>query len=247
MYNPFSLERKTILITGASSGIGKVTAVACSRMGARLIINGRNQERLKQTLMQLEGDGHILFVGDLNSNETIPLLVESLPNIDGAFLCAGVTDTTLAKFIDEDKINRVFNINVKAPMLLTKWLIKQKKLNNGASLIYMSSMGAEEVTKGLGIYAASKAAINSFMKAVANELSVRNIRANAIMPMMVQTELVENITIISKEDLTKDEAKYPLGYGRPEDVANAAIYLLSDASKWMTGGVIKMDGGSTLS
>lgn len=245
-YNPYSLIGKTILITGASSGIGKRTAIECSLMGAKLIICGRNEERLNDTLSKLEGEGHLKFVGDLTDEYTLTSFIDEIPPIDGVFFCAGVTDTTLTKFIEREKIERVFRINIESPMIMTKWLLKKKKLNAASSLVYMSSMGAEEVTKGLGIYAASKAALNSFMRSVANELSARRIRANSIMPMMVQTELVENITTLSKEDIAKDEAKYPLGYGKPEDVAFAAIYLLSDASKWVTGSVIKMDGGSTL-
>ena len=245
-YNPYSLCGKTILITGASSGIGKRTAIECSLMGANLIICGRNEERLNDTLTKLEGTGHQIIVGELTDEEFLVSTIDELPVLDGVFFCAGVTDTTLTKFIDHDKINRVFSINIESPMIMTKWLVKKKKLNVSASLVYMSSIGAEEVTKGLGIYAASKAALNSFMRSVANELSARKIRANSIMPMMVQTELVENITTLSKEDIAKDEAKYPLGYGKPEDVAYAAIYLLSDASKWVTGSIIKMDGGSTL-
>lgn len=245
-YNPFSLEGKTILVSGASSGIGKRTAIECALMGAKLIICGRNEERLSDTLSKLEGCGHRLFVGDLTDEAFISSFTDELPALDGVFFCAGVTDTTLTKFISHDKIERVFSINIESPMLMTKWLVKKKKLNSSASLVYMSSMGAEEVTKGLGIYAASKAALNSFMRSVANELSPRQIRANSIMPMMVQTELVENITTLSKEDLAKDEAKYPLGYGKPEDIAYAVVYLLSDASKWVTGSILKMDGGSTL-
>lgn len=245
-YNPFSLDGKTILITGASSGIGKRTSIECALMGAKLIICGRNEERLQDTLSKLEGSGHQMFVGDLTSDIVLSSFIDELPPLDGVFFCAGVTDTTLTKFISHDKIERVFNINIESPMLMTKWLVKKKKLNASASLVYMSSLGAEEVTKGLGIYAASKAALNSFMRSVANELSVRKIRANSIMPMMVQTELVENITVLTKEDIAIDEAKYPLGYGKPEDVAYAAIYLLSDASKWVTGSVLRMDGGSTL-
>ena len=245
-YNPFTLSGKTILITGASSGIGKRTAIECSMMGAKLIICGRNEERLNDTFSKLEGDGHQKFVGELTNETTLVSFIDEVCTLDGVFFCAGVTDTTLTKFIDHEKIGRVFSINIESPMLMTKWLVKKKKLNTSASLVYMSSMGAEEVTKGLGIYAASKAALNSFMRSVANELSTRKIRANSIMPMMVQTELVENITTLSKEDLAKDESKYPLGYGKPEDIAYAAIYLLSDASKWVTGSVIKMDGGSTL-
>lgn len=246
IYNPFSLSGKTILITGASSGIGRKTAIECSKMGAKLIINGRNELRLNETLNELHGAGHTAFVGDLTDDDSIASLIDILPDIDGAFFCAGVTDTTLTKFVDYNKINRVFGINIIAPMLLTKWLVKKKKINNNASLVYMSSMGAEEVTIGLGIYAASKGAVNSFMKSVANELSSKKIRANSIMPMMVQTELVDNISVLTKEQLEKDAKKYPLGYGKPEDVAFAAIYLLSDASKWITGSIIKMDGGSTL-
>jgi NAD(P)-dependent dehydrogenase (short-subunit alcohol dehydrogenase family) len=245
-YNPFSLCGKTILITGASSGIGKRTALECAMMGAKVIICGRNIERLNDTFSKLKGEGHRLLVGDLTNEKVLTSFVDELPSLDGVFFCAGVTDTTLTKFIDHDKVARVFSINIESPMIMTKWLVKKKKLNTSASLVYMSSMGAEEVTKGLGIYAASKAALNSFMRSVANELSVRKIRANSIMPMMVHTELVENITTLSKEDIERDEAKYPLGYGKPEDIAYAAIYLLSDASKWVTGSILKMDGGSTL-
>lgn len=246
MYNPYSLEEKTILITGASSGIGRRTAIECSKMGAKLVVTGRNKERLNDTFLSLEGEGHVMFVGDLIDENTIEELVEEMPTLNGVFFCAGVTDTTPVKFIDEEKIERVFSINIKSPMLLTRWLVKKKKIQAGASLVYMSSYGAEVVTPGLGIYAASKGAVNSFMRTIATELSARKIRANSIMAMMVQTELISTLGSLSKEDVEKDEAKYPLGYGKPEDVAFAAIYLLSDASKWITGSIIKMDGGSTL-
>ena len=247
MYNPYSLEGKTILITGASSGIGRCTAIECSKMGATLMITGRNEERLAETYGCLEGEGHLRFAFDLTQEEAIRSLAESVPALDGVFFCAGVTDMTLIKFLNKEKIDRVFDINLVAPMLLTKALVQKKKINKMASLVYMSSMGAEEVTLGLGIYAASKFGLNAMVRAVANELSARKIRANSIMPMMVKTELVDHITTISKEELEKDEAKYPLGYGTPQDVAYAAIYLLSDASKWITGSFVKMDGGSTLS
>ena len=246
MYNPYSLEGKTILVTGASSGIGRRTAIECSRMGATLVITGRNQERLNDTLLNLEGEGHLIFASDLTTDSSMQVLIEKLPPLNGVFFCAGVTDTTPAKFIDEEKIERVFSINIKSPMLLTKWLFKKKKIQAGASLVYMSSYGAEVVTPGLGIYAASKGAVNSFMRTIATEFSSRKIRANSIMAMMVKTELVDTLGSFSKEDFEKDEAKYPLGYGKPEDIAFAAIFLLSDASKWITGSVIKMDGGSTL-
>lgn len=246
MNNPFSLEGKTILVTGSSSGIGKRTAIECSKLGAKIIVTGRNEERISEVLSLLEDNDHTGFSADLTTDEGIEKLVSSIPELDGVFFCAGVTDTTLTKFIDTNKIDRVFGINIYAPMILTKWLMKKKKIKVGASLVYMSSMGAEIVATGLGIYAASKACINSFMRSVANEFSPRKIRANSIMASMVKTELIDTLTSLSKEDIEKDEARYPLGYGKPEDVAYAAIYLLSDASKWMTGSIMKLDGGSTL-
>ena len=246
MYNPYTLEGKTILITGASSGIGKCSAIECSKMGAKLVITGRDEERLNETFERLEGKGYIQLVADLIDEEAIHLLVESISTLDGVFFCTGVTDTTLIKFLNKEKIDRVFDINFVSPVLLTKALVQKKKINKMASLVYMSSMGAEAVAPGLGIYAASKNAINSMAKTVALELVNRLIRVNTIMPSMVKTELLETLTSFSKEDLAKDEAKYPLGYGEPEDVAYAAIYLLSDASRWITGSFIKMDGGSTL-
>lgn len=246
MNNPFSLKEKTILITGASSGIGKATAIECSKMGATIIISGRNKERLNNTYIKLKGDNHLQITADLTSEDELNNIIKILPNLDGVFLCAGITDTTPVKFINRNKILKVFEINFIAPVLLIRNLLTAKKINKGASLVFMSSLGGEQVKSGLGIYASSKEALNAVMRAYANELSNRKIRANSIMPMMVKTELVENITILSPHDLAKDEAKYPLGYGTPEDIAYAAIYLLSDASKWVTGTKIKMDGGSTL-
>lgn len=247
MYNPFSLAGKTILVTGASSGIGRTTAMECSKMGATLVLSGRDKVRLEDTFSSLEGRGHHMFLGDLTKENILGILTTEIPMLEGVFFCAGVSDTTLTKFLDKEKIDRVFDINVYSPMLLTKLLLKAKKIKSGASLVYMGSMGAEEVTKGLGIYAASKSALHSFMKAVANELICRKIRANSIMPMMIQTNLIDTLESLSQEEIERDKAKYPLGYGAPEDVAYAAIFLLSDASRWITGCSIRMDGGSTLS
>lgn len=246
MYNPYSLEGKTILITGASSGIGKTTAIECSKLGANVIITGRSVERLNDTFSKLEGQSNLQIVADLIEEEDIATLVNKIPDLDGVFLCAGITDTTPVKFINKEKILNVFNINYIAPILLVKLLLSKKKIKKAASLVFMSSLGVEELTPGLGIYGSSKSALNVIMRAFANELSPRKIRANSIMPMMVKTELVTNITMISSEELAKDEEKYPFGYGTPEDIAYAVIYFLSDASKWVTGSILKMDGGSTL-
>ena len=246
MNNQFTLEGKTVLITGASSGIGKATAIACAEAGARVVLTGRNVERLNDTLSQMSGEGHIAVAAELCEHEEINQLVDTMPELDGAFLCAGVSDTTPVKYMNSEAIQRVLSINLEAPMLLTQRLLLKKKIKKGASLVYMSSMGVEQVAPGLGIYAASKSGLNAFMRAVATEQASRKVRANAVMAGMVKTELIDTLSQLTEEDIKRDEAKYPLGYGKPEDVANAVIYLLSDASRWMTGMTLKLDGGASL-
>ncbi len=246
MDNPFSLQGKTILITGASSGIGRATAIACASANAKVIVTGRNKDRLNDTLSLMTGEGHQAVAAELCDHSEVCRLVDLLPELDGVFLCAGVSDTTLVKYMNAEAIQRVMSINLESPMLLTQRLLFKKKIKKGASIVFMSSIGAEHVAPGLGIYAASKNGLNAFMRAVAVEQAGRKVRANAIMAGMVCTELLDTLSLLSEEDLKKDVAKYPLGYGEPNDVANAVIYLLSDASKWMTGSVIKLDGGNSL-
>ena len=246
MYNPYSLEGKTILITGAASGIGKETAIESSKMGAKIVAVDLNADGLNALAPQLEGEGHLTFDGNLCNDEFLKLLAENAPVLTGVFLCAGVSDTTLVKFLTEDKIDRVFNINVKAPVMMLKYLLKKKKVADGGSLVWMSSYGAEKVEPGVGIYAASKSAVNGVMRAYAKELIGKRIRSNSIMPMMIKTELISTLTTISKEDWKKQEAMYPLGFGAPQDVARVAMFLFSDASRWITGTQFRMGGGSDL-
>lgn len=246
MYNPYSLEGKTILITGAASGIGKETAIESSKMGAKIVAVDLNADGLNALVPQLDGEGHLTFDGNLCNDEFLKLLAENVPVLNGVFLCAGVSDTTLVKFLTEEKIDRVFNINVKAPVMMLKYLLKKKKVADGGSLVWMSSYGAEKVEPGLGIYAASKSAVNGFMRAYAKELIGKKIRSNSIMPMMIKTELISTLTTISEEDWKKQEAMYPLGFGAPQDVARVAMFLFSDASRWITGTQFRMGGGSDL-
>ena len=246
MYNPYSLEGKTILITGAASGIGKETAIESSKMGAKIVAVDLNADGLNALAPQLEGEGHLTFDGNLCNDEFLKSFAENAPILNGVFLCAGVSDTTLVKFLTEEKIDRVFNINVKAPVMMLKYLLKKKKVADGGSLVWMSSYGAEKVEPGLGIYAASKSAVNGFMRAYAKELIGKKIRSNSIMPMMIKTELISTLTTISEEDWKKQEAMYPLGFGAPQDVARVAMFLFSDASRWITGTQFKMGGGSDL-
>lgn len=242
-FNPFSLEGKTILVTGASSGIGRGIAVACSKTGGQVIINGRNEEKLKETLSLMEGTGNSIVAGDLTSFSMLPALVAELPKLDGVVHCAGIGERTLCKMVQENELDRMMNINFKAPVMLQTELLKQKKLNKGGSVVFVASIAQESPSIGNALYAASKGAIISYAQCLQLELAPRLIRVNCISPAMVWTDLIFKGGI-TEEQLREDEKKYPLKrYGRPEDIANLAIYLLSDASAWMTGSNVKITGG----
>ena len=245
-YNPFSLEGKTILITGASSGIGRATAIECSKLGAHVVITGRNSERLQQTFDQLEGDGHMQLIAELTDAVQLEEMVQQLPMLDGVVNNAGIGATRPISFIKEDDLQRIFTTNTFAPMLLIKQLIRRKKLNNSASLVFTSSVAAINSTIGNAVYGSSKAALQAYTRYVARELSSKGIRANYFHPAMVETPLMQKGTF-SDEELKKDMAHYPLGrYGKPEEIAWAIIYLLSDASAWITGHSLVIDGGATM-
>ncbi len=244
--NPFSLTGRHVLVTGASSGIGRAIAVESSRAGARVTVLGRDQNRLAQTLSALEGDGHEMNALDLNHADALERMVLGLDGVDGVVHAAGITRTAPAKFISQDDFQEIMSVNVQAPMELTRQLLQHKKINKAASLVFISSVvGGIMPYKGQGVYAASKGALSAYAKVLALELSARKIRANSISPAMVRTRLLDSVNI-DAATLDADEQRYPLGYGTPEDVAWAAVYLLSDASRWMTGSNLVIDGGVTL-
>lgn len=249
VFNPFSLHGKTILVTGASSGIGQETAIACSKMGARVIVTARNPERLKETFDQLDvlTDGHMQLFADLTSQEDVEQLIASLPALDGAVLCAGNSTTLPLQFGSREKFDEMFDVNFFAPVELLRLMYKKKVLQKGASVVMIASIGGtHSFMPGNGVYGASKAALNSVMKYAAREYSSRKIRVNSICPGMVDTPLIHRGTI-TEEQLAEDAKKYPLGrYGYPEDIANGAIYLLSDASSWLTGHDLVIDGGFSI-
>lgn len=242
-FNPFSLSGKQILVTGASSGIGRGIALVCAKMGATVIITGRNKERLNETLCQMPEGDHKAVTADLTKAEDIEALVKELPKLDGFVQCAGVGSRVACKDIDQSIIDHTMNPNFEAPVLLQAALLKKKKINKGASIVYIASIAAWSPSMGNGIYSASKGAIISYAQCLAQELAPRLIRVNSICPAMVWTDLVLQGGI-TREDLQEDEKRYPLKrYGTPEDIANLCIYLLSDASTWMTGSNIKISGG----
>ena len=248
-YNPFSLEGKTILVTGASSGIGQETAIACSRMGARMVITARDRERLQATADGLEehAQGHIQLLADMTSREDLDRLVAALPPLDGAVLCAGNSMTLPLQFGTREKFDTMFEVNFFAPVELLRLMYKKKVMTKGASVVLIASIGGtHSFMPGNGVYGASKAALNSVMKYAAREYASRKVRVNSICPGMVDTPLIHRGTI-TEEQLADDAKKYPLGrYGQPQDIANGAIYLLSDASSWLTGHDLVIDGGFSI-
>ena len=242
-FNPFSLTGKTILVTGASSGIGRGIAVTCSKMGATIVLGGRNETRLNETLSEMEGDGHVLAVADLTKKEELEKMVDTLPKLDGIVHCAGIGQRILCKQLQETDVDNVMDMNFKAPVLLQTEILKKKKINKGASIVFIASIAAESPSVGNSIYSASKGAIISYANCLVVELAPRKIRVNCISPAMVWTDLILKDGI-SEEELKEDEQKYPLKrYGNPDDIANLAVYMLSDASSWMTGSNIKITGG----
>ena len=245
-YNPFSLEGKTILVTGASSGIGQATAVECSKIGARVVVTGRNEERLNETFSLLEGEGHLLITADLNLQSDIDALVEACPVLDGLVNNAGRGKSKPVNFLKLEDLQDVYQTNLFGVALLTKGLLKKKKLVKGSSIVFTSSISSYMTAAGLSIYASSKAAVCGYMRTCAIELGVKGIRSNAVLPGMVETRLINSGTY-TDEDKQKDLNLYPLGrYGRPIDIAHGIIYLLSDASSWITGTELVIDGGRCL-
>ena len=248
-YNPYSLEGKLILVTGASSGIGRATAIECSKLGAQLIITARNEERLKETLGQLEGEGHIYIVADLADTKQVETLVDAIDGkLDGVVSNAGVVSTIPVAFYKEQDIEEMFRTNTFSMMMLTKLLVKKKKMNKPASIVYTASIGnVYSAGVGNGIYGATKCAIDGFMRTVALELAPKEIRCNSVNPGMVHTNIMDSNGRITAEQFEEDMKTYPLRrYGRPEEIAWAIIYLLSDASAWVTGTALKIDGGVTI-
>lgn len=246
-FNPYSLEDKTILITGASSGIGKATAIACSKMGAHVVITARNAGRLQETFNELEGDGHLQIIAELTNEDDLKNIVEEVPQLDGFVNNAGIGNKTPINFIKHSALQNILDVNTIAPIMLTKMLLKKKKLQKGSSMVLTSSIsGVCSVDIGNTLYSVSKSAIDGFMKNAAKELAEKGIRVNSVNPGMVDTP-INDYSNVTEEQMQADLLRYPLKrHGKPEEIAYAIIYLLSDAAAWVTGTTLKIDGGYSL-
>lgn len=246
MYNPFSLESKIVFVTGASSGIGRGIAIGTSKMGAKVYISGRNENRLDETLSLMNGSSNVILPAELTNDKDINHLVEILPPLDGVVLCAGIIKTMPVKNITDSAIEEIFKVNIISEIQLLSRLLKKKKLNKGASVVIISSVSTFNVKVGNSLYSATKGAINSFAKAMALEISKQKMRVNCIQPGFVPSSILSQSGIEQDDFLKWYSERHPLGFGEPSDIANACIYLLSDAAKWVTGSIFTIDGGYTL-
>ncbi len=248
--NPFSLEGKTIFVTGASSGIGRGVAIACAQMGGKLILNGRNESRLNETLDLLDGKGHQMIIGDLAHEDDLVRIVDALPEIQGWVNSAGIPQIAPIKRFKREDLENIFTVNTLSTMQLLSLLLKCKKLRRNASVVFISAVtGAFVGSVGDTSYCATKGAVNGFMKGAALELAQQGIRVNSINPGLVPTNILNLANELAGEDHHTQimTEKYPLKrLGTPEDIANGAVYLLSDASSWVTGTNLVIDGGYLL-
>ncbi len=245
-FNPFSLEGKNVLVTGASSGIGRQTAISCANMGARVVITGRDAARLEKTLGTLAGDGHVAVAADLTDAEAIARLVSQCGVLEGVAHCAGISMIAPFRMVSEKSIDTVFKTNFHAPVLLTQRLLAKRQIANGGSIVFISSTTAHIGTIATSMYAASKGALFPAARALGLELAGKQkIRVNCISPGYVNTPLLDGINN-GAASIEQNYDLAPLGLGEPEDVANAVVFLLAGASKWITRSTLILDGGLTV-
>jgi NAD(P)-dependent dehydrogenase (short-subunit alcohol dehydrogenase family) len=243
--NPFDLTGKTILVTGASSGLGRQCAITASQNGANVIITARNQQRLLETYDQLEGTGHHWLLADLTIDMDIDTLVRQLPALNGVVYSTGISDLSPARFIKPEDISKTFDISFNASVLLTSQLLAKKKLEkNACSLVFISTISTRYPFVGGAMYISAKAALESYAKVLALELAPRGIRSNSLSPAFVKTPMLDNTAEkYSNEAVRKIEDQQLLGLGEPEDVANVVVFFLSDASRWITASNLIVGGG----
>ena len=239
------VENKTILITGASSGIGESIVKLLASSKAKIILTGRNESKLQNIISQLSGSEHKYFVADLEDDCHIDELVNGLPKLDGIVFCAGYNEFIPIKFIKRQKAKKIFNVNYFASVFLLQKILSKKLLNRESSLVFISSISSILGVPATTLYSASKASINSTVKVLASELASRKIRVNSINPGIIVTPMLDQGNI-DKDSLMEQEKLYPLGFGKPEDVAHAVQFHLSTHSRWLTGNIMNLDGGFTL-
>ena len=251
-YNPFAIEGKTILVTGATSGIGRATAIECAQMGAKVIAVGRNQEKLDTLHNELKNEcltneGHLFLPCDLTDEEQVKALIEQCPVVEGVACCAGVANMNPFMFVTADEVERVFKVNCFAPVMLVNKLLKAKKLSKGGSVVFVSSVdGPKIVHAGNSVYSGSKNALVGMARNMAIDLASKKMRVNCVLPGTTDTPMI-HIGSATNEDLEKIATEFPMKrFARPEEIANAITFLLSDAASYITGTELTVDGGFSI-
>jgi NAD(P)-dependent dehydrogenase (short-subunit alcohol dehydrogenase family) len=250
MINPMELNNRTILVTGASSGIGRETAILLSQLGARLILVGRNPEQLEKTLTLLEGGSHVVNPFDLIDVEAIPswmkTIVSDFGPLNGLVHSAGMQFTMPLRLTTSDIMEDLMRVNVTAALSLAKGFRQRGVSTAGSSVVFLSSVMGIVGQAGQSVYSASKGALVALTKSLALELTRDDIRVNCVAPAVVNTEMSEKmLQSLTPAQITQIEAMHPLGIGHPRDVANAIAFLLADTSRWITGTTLVVDGGYT--
>lgn len=247
--SPMNLADKRILVTGASSGIGKAAAQLISRLEAKIVLMARNEARLQMTLESLSGEGHSIYAFDLTAVDDIPAMMKKIVleqgMLSGFFHAAGIEMIMPVSILKRKYIDPVFDVSIKAALMLARGFCQKGVQKPGnASLVFMSSAAGLCGVAGMSIYSASKAAIDGAVRSLACELAPRSIRVNSIVAGAVQTEMHDEILKkLTEEEILEYRRKHLLGFGKPEDIAHAAAFLLSDASHWITGTTMIVDGG----
>ncbi|MFT0516844.1 SDR family NAD(P)-dependent oxidoreductase [Pseudomonas faucium] len=245
MLDSFSLHGRTVLVTGASSGIGRQIALSCAEAGAEIILSGRNVERLQGVLEEMGGGEHRMIAADLDDEHQVDELAQAVGKIDGVVHCAGIAALSPLRMASRAHIESQLTTNVIAPMLLTRYLLARQAVRNGGSILFISSISAHVGVRGVSAYSASKAAVEGLARSLSMELAPRKIRVNCLAPGFVQTPMLD-AALTTTGSLDTSVARYPLGIGQPQDVANAAIFFLAQASRWITGQALVLDGGHTV-
>lgn len=242
--NAFDLTGKKILITGASSGLGRQAAITLSQYGAQLFITGRNREKLQETLQSLQGKNHEIIIADLAEEKDIQALADHIPKLNGVLYSVGVSSIVPAAYLQKDEIEKVFDTNFKNILYLNTSLLRKKKFENAASILFISTISAKYPFVGGSLYVSAKTAMEGYARVLALELAKKKIRVNCLRPAFVKGSMLEETREQLSDGVIKQiDKKQPLGLGEPEDVANTIVFFMADASKWITATNLVLGGG----